>query len=386
MVYDIQRKKRPVLLLSVRMFLFLNLLLLFVTKSEGLARDKMRPILNSGSTATYLYGKLQRAESLFGSGLLPPVVIADGEAKSALEKVLWNQFGMATLSGGDVVDREDVLGSGGFMVPVNANLQDTLVFLDATREVSSEEDSSPFSAIFSALGGGEKKEGGRGGLLPFFNKKKQTKERANPPAASPIASMASPKPKDLDIEVVKAAVSNGALHVYVICESTNTNACTVALEKYASEIPCTVVSPEDGVNLQSPDSKWSSLRPQDLEGELTQPVAVVSGSSSREETDDDALITLRGKVKIEGDLSRHDLAEVCLQCALRLDRDEADGSSGGTRIVRVIPGGSGSVRMNADYFSRTGGKKAKERAGTVTSVDWGSTLACFGDVRDFPSI
>ena len=71
-------------------------------------------------------------------------------------------------------------------------------------------------------------------------------------------------------------------------------------------------------------------------------------------------------------------------------------------MVRVAPLGGGegasveaTERPNEDYFSRTGGKKAKAKAGTVASVDWTRTLACLlsknhegggtsGRVKDFP--
>ena len=100
-------------------------------------------------------------------------------------------------------------------------------------------------------------------------------------------------------------------------------------------------------------------------------------------------------------MSRHNLAEVVVQCSLRFvttttafdDDGFVSGSNPspipGVRVVRVSPYPNNydsktnlpttglDERSNDDYFSRTGGKVAKAVAGTVTSVDWIQTLQCF---------
>ena len=88
----------------------------------------------------------------------------------------------------------------------------------------------------------------------------------------------------------------------------------------------------------------------------------------------------------------------------KLPTDENSTTTHRIRIVRVSPSSatsSGSdddknnnynmqtVRPNEDYFSRTGGKKAKEKAGFVSSVDWTKTLDCYKNdgrtaIKSFP--
>ena len=157
------------------------------------------------------------------------------------------------------------------------------------------------------------------------------------------------------------------------------------------------------------DKSWSSVRPQDLEGELSQPIYVRDGSfdfdnnnsKSKSETRIAAASTITTAEKKSSSLSRHNLAEVVVQCSLRLITtttafDDDGFVSGndpspipGVRVVRVsqYPNNNDSKnnlspaeldeRPNADYFSRTGGNIAKAAAGTVTSVDWIETLQCF---------
>ena len=164
----------------------------------------------------------------------------------------------------------------------------------------------------------------------------------------------------------------------------------------------TIVSPDDGVVWgDDDDSKWNSLRPQDLEGELSQGISVRDGGSimlvdNGEVADGSeariaaatstAKSTFTASAAAAAALSRHDLAEVCVQCALRLPTTSSSSSiTSKIRVVRVTPCDEGqddstdelTERPNQDYFSRTGGEKAKKRAGIVTSVNWTNTLGCF---------
>ena len=115
--------------------------------------NSKRPIVSltgTGDVSGFLYGKLQRATSIYGSGLVGPataIVHGDKDLKELLptsiskiaspqkqlkdlDTMLWNQFGMATCEGS--VEREDLLTPMSYLKPKLCDLRDTLVFLDAT--------------------------------------------------------------------------------------------------------------------------------------------------------------------------------------------------------------------------------------------------------------
>jgi hypothetical protein len=334
---------------------------------------------------------------------------------------------------------------------------DTIVFFDVTTSTNSD----------GGSGGGI-----IGGMLSSIFSKKQellSSTRSPPPPPPPPRP-----PPQLDIELIKAAITGGAAQVYIVCESDDTKYCVDTLKEnkeinsnIGSSSICrpiiTIVSPDDDVVLGTcsssirsessaaaaaavvDDKSWTSVRPQDLEGELSQSIYVRDGSfdfdfdldfdldldldfdnnnKSKSETRIAAAAAAAAPSTVAVQyLARHNLAEVVVQCALRLITttdtfDDVDGdiiSSGSTtttttsptRVVRVSPSPpsspsvSGSInnddnnlsaaendtststsvgldeRPNADYFSRTGGKIAKAIAGTVTSVDWTDTLQCF---------
>ena len=367
----------------------------------------------------FLYGKLQRATALYGSGLLGPATatingekdmkeLSAAKAKGgkeqiqSLNKMLWNQFGMATVEGS--IEREDLFWKDSNTImykPILAELQDTIVFLDVT------------SCNNQGSGGGG---GGIGGMISsFFPSPKKQELSSTPSRTQP--------PPQLDIELIKAAITGGA-QIYIVCESDNTKYCVETIKQQinveSTTCPITIVSPDDGVVLNSSssssdgnvvnDKSWSSVRPQDLEGELSQPIYVRDGSfdfdsnnidKSKSETRIAAASAIITAEKKSSTLSRHNLAEVVVQCSLRFvttttafdDDGFVSGSNPspipGVRVVRVSPYPNNydsktnlpttglDERSNDDYFSRTGGKVAKAVAGTVTSVDWIETLRCF---------
>ncbi|OEU17913.1 hypothetical protein FRACYDRAFT_238343 [Fragilariopsis cylindrus CCMP1102] len=372
----------------------------------------------------FLYGKLQRATALYGSGLLGPATAtingekdmkelsaANAKAKGgkeqiqSLNKMLWNQFGMATVEGS--IEREDLFWKDSNTIlykPILAELQDTIVFLDVT------------SCNNQGSGGGG--GGGIGGMISSFFPSPKKQELSSTPSRIQVP------PPQLDIELIKAAISGGA-QIYIVCESDNTKYCVETIKEQinveSTLCPITIVSPDDGVvlnssssssdgNIVNDDKSWSSVRPQDLEGELSQPIYVRDGSfdfdknnidKSKSETRIAAASTITTAEKKSSSLSRHNLAEVVVQCSLRLvttttafdDDGFVSGNNPspipGVRVVRVSPYPNNNdsknnllpaeldERPNADYFSRTGGKIAKAAAGTVTSVDWTETLQCF---------
>mmetsp|Transcript_30563 Transcript_30563/g.72097 ORF Transcript_30563/g.72097 Transcript_30563/m.72097 type:complete len:446 (-) Transcript_30563:98-1435(-) len=400
-----------------------------------------RPLVSltgSGDVSGFLYGKLQRATSLYGSGLtgpatavvhgdrdtselLPPSVVASssGDALGHLDRMLWNQFGMATCEGS--VDREDLLTEPSYLKPRLADLKDTMIFLDATT-----------TSMGKSKGNQGGPGSGRGGLEGFFSllggKKEKPQTSSTPTPSAQRKTKQKGKHCWVDVDLVRCAMVRGS-QVFVVCESHDTIHCARALNKCLREIGednhnddhlvATIVSPEEGVTLggaepDQDDSAWESLRSQDLEGELSQAISVrdatrdfVSAAGDGLESDNGSRARLAAAssdyVPTQGlSLSRHDLAEVCVQCALRLPSGpNGNGNSQRLRVVRVIPCGTDQTgegssewteRPNQNYFSMMGGKKSKAREGTVSSVNWVNTLAPLvvcdngdgGSVRDFP--
>lgn len=460
---------------KTRLHLFLALLVLAWVREaavNGLSSSNANPkrpivsLTGEGDVSGFLYGKLQRATSIYGSGLTGPATAIIHGSKDVsellpreissianpqrqlkdLENMLWNQFGMATCEGS--VEREDLLTPMSYLKPKLCELKDTLVFLDATTSGMGKKQAN--------LNGGV---GGLGGLFSSFLPGKQAPKQPQR-QQKPTATDISAKNCWLDIDLIRSAVTRGS-GVFVVCESQDTEHCAKALAdcmnslgKDANNSIVTLIAPDDNVKLGDLDeSKWNSLRPQDLEGELSKTISVRDGTAeylstileeepeseetpanigfkrTREErlaaaySDDvmppppppqasesltkgsEARMAAASNFKPPSNLSRHDLAEVCVQCALRLpisttSSSDDSSSSSNVRVVRVAPivteenteqSSLGTERPNQDYFTLTGGLKAKAKAGVVSSVDWTRTLSCFatsGDasssIKEFP--
>ena len=450
------------------------------SSEEALLRP-MISLTGAGDVSGFLYGKLQRATSIYGSGLIGPataIVHGDKDTREllpkriagitnqqkqlkSLEKMLWNQFGMATCEAS--VEREDLLTPMSYLKPRLCEVRYTLMFLDATT--TGMRSNSGGSKRAGGVGGGV--VDGIGGLFASFLPKAPAQQQPQqsqppPPAAEETDPTDSSEGGWIDSDLIQSAVPRGS-SIFVVCESQDTERCAKALAECMEAIGddndsiITLVSPDDNVSLTgTEDARWNSLRPQDLEGELSQTVTVRDGTAdcfvaeededqyydddddddertkpsfkkTREERlaaayDEDIMPPLDGdkknnkkanhkKKKSDIDrgsearlaaasadyynkptpgatISRHDLAEVCVQCALRLPTSAADAATAHrVRVVRVTPVVStgadddptdnGTERPNRDYFTMTGGPKAKARAGVVNSVDWARTLSCF---------
>lgn len=433
------------------------------SKSKS-APPVFRPMVSltgEGDVSGFIYGKIQRATSIYGSGLIGPataIVHGDKDRNELLpksfasivrqtpqrqlkdlENMLWNQFGMATCEAS--VEREDLLTPMSFLKPRLCELQYTLLFLDVTTTSIKPKKNN------NAKGGG----GGLGGLFSSMLSKKdsQQQQQQQPPAPDETET------GDfwLDVDLVRSAVTRGS-NVFVVCESKDTEDCTKALENCMASLGgeegdksnnsiITLIAPDENVSLggvdDNDDARWNSLRPQDLEGELSQAVSVRDGTADffKKQKDEEKETAVSpppaaplkpesgfkrtreerlaaaysedvvpsssssgggGDQKKSGDsdtlsssstpkhskLSRHDLAEVCIQCALRLPSSSTNENENQPRIrvVRVTPRSleeEGTERPNQNYFSMTGGPKAKAKAGVVTSVDWVQTLSCFAN-------
>mmetsp|Transcript_20554 Transcript_20554/g.51109 ORF Transcript_20554/g.51109 Transcript_20554/m.51109 type:complete len:446 (-) Transcript_20554:138-1475(-) len=435
----------------IRSYLWSTLLVLSwireaaVSGLSSSSSNPKRPIVSltgEGEVSSFLYGKLQRATSLYGSGLCGPATAVFHGSKDVsqllpreistiaspqkqlkdLENMLWNQFGMATCEGS--VEREDLLTPMSYLKPKLCELKDTLVFLDATT-----------------TGMGKKQSNGGGGLGGLFSSILPGKPGAKQPLRQQKTASVDTSTKNgwLDIDLVRSAVSRGS-GIFVVCESQDTESCAKALADCMASLGedvndsiVTLIAPDDNVRLgDSSESRWNSLRPQDLEGELSKTVSVRDGTdeylSQMEEVHEaekptfkrtreerlaaayaedvlppqssesvakgsEARMAAAENFKPPVNLSMHDLAEVCVQCALRLP---ITSSSGNVRVVRVTPidaeegqesSSLGTERPNMDYFTLTGGPKAKAKAGTITSVDWPKVLSCFAtdsSVKEFP--
>ena len=76
--------------------------------ASGARAARTRTVVAGGNGASYLYGKLQRVAALPGATLDDPVALARNT--KPLEKVLWGQFGMATVSYSVPPDRVEAAG------------------------------------------------------------------------------------------------------------------------------------------------------------------------------------------------------------------------------------------------------------------------------------
>ena len=79
--------------------------------ASGARAARTRTVVAGGNGASYLYGKLQRVAALPGATLDDPVALA--RDTKPLEKVLWGQFGMATVSYSVPPDRVEAAGDLG---------------------------------------------------------------------------------------------------------------------------------------------------------------------------------------------------------------------------------------------------------------------------------
>ena len=307
---------------------------LILASSDALLQDVTASpvVVGGGAVAAALYGKLQRAESVFGSGLSRPFLVASEQETKAVDKVLWRSFCMASVMTADALSREAFVARRGRVDTAGA----PLYFLDATG----------FDAASS-----------RAPALklpwPFAAPEAPEAVTASPRSAAPV---------DVDLLRTLANSGNPDAHAYVLAADV---ACAASWMEALDEVPslsATIVAPAEGVGLVA-DAGWASKRPQDLEGELSTSVSVAPGL-------DDPDATPTGGLQVE------DLAEVAIQCALRLPREPC-------RVVRVAGGGQLSTRPNANYFAQIGGELSKAREGDVDSVDWVATLAALGEpVRD----
>lgn len=301
------------------------------TLPERAAPAAGRPIVTGGATANLVFGKIQRAAQLPGSRLAANPIAAVAN-QGALDSLLWGSFAMSNTPKADIYDREDL--------DQLRSLANSLLFVDAT--------SAPAAAGFA---------------FPGFGKKKSAA-----PGAAP----------ELDAALLETAAARGATHAFVLLEgAAQLPACTALLGALPG-LCATVIAPEANVALASTKG-WVCPPLQDHEGALLGALAVRDGWEPA--ADDSAEGRLAAEAPASGSLAREDLAELVVQCALRLSRTGAEGAPA-LRVLRVSPAASErKERPVANYDTVIGGPKSRQRAGTVLSGDWSELLAPFGVVR-----
>ena len=350
--------------------------LVAATRTASALKPLASPVVIGGTTGAVtaaLYGKLQRMESVFDSGLGRPALVGSEKLVRQTDKILWRAYSMASVTPGDVVPKVDFIKFRGLLGSAAP-----LYFVDSTgfQQAASQEKGlfdalpNPFGGKPSsgkpkpkkpAPGGGLKLPslpnpfgggGGGGGnpleaLLPP-NRNENFMGSETVKKSAPVPPPPSSKPGAPDAQLLQALTTAPDGACYVLTSSEGVEACEEALAAYPS-LKATIIAPATGVALSS-DGDWVSARPQDLEGELVAPVAL--GESG------------------DGSLDVQDLAEVAIQASLRLSRDVE------RRIIRVVSsGGAASTRQNENYFTNLGGEKAAQREGDVTSVDWTATFS-----------
>ena len=320
----------------------------------------------NGAVTAALYGKLQRMESVFDSGLGRPALVGSERLVRQTDKILWRAYSMASVTPGDVVPKVDFIKFRGLLGSAAP-----LYFVDSTGfKQSASQEKGLFDGLPNPFGGGggakpkpkPKKQSSGGGLqLPNPFGSKNPLEALLPPnrnenfmgaepatKGAPVAPAPETKPGAPDAQLLQALTTAPDGACYVLTSSEGVEACEEALAQYPT-LKATIIAPATGVSLSS-DGDWVSARPQDLEGELVAPVAI--GDEG------------------EGSLDVQDLAEVAIQASLRLSRDVE------RRTIRVVSsGGAAATRQNENYFTSLGGENAKKREGDVTSVDWTATFS-----------
>ena len=281
-------------------------------------------VIGTSDYSNVLFGKLQRAAALWGTNLgEPTTILRPGDKGQRLNKCLWDQFYMANPGGDGTLSQDDLTARLSYY----NDLKDTLVFFDAVTP---------------------KEEGGFS--LPFMKKKE-----------------VDPTPT-IDPEILDCAVERGCAHIYVLSSPEALAGCSQALEAYNGRVASTIICLEQGVTM-NPTKDWTTSRPQTMEGEFIGSVAL------RKYNADDPATWRLGKATIPVE----DVVEVMIHVALRTDREFNEYS----RLVQVAPSDDALVeRLNADYFTLTGGQKARELAGTVQSVaSWENFLSPLGEVN-----
>ena len=290
-----------------------------------------RPVITGGSTANLLFGKLQRAAQLPTTRLAKnPCAAVDDQGK--LESLLWSSFAMSSLPAADALKRSELSTSRA--------LESGLLFLDAL----------PAEA---------------GGWQPFGGGKKAAKDGEAP---------------RLDRSAIELAAARGAQHAFVLLKGDAAILECVALLE-SLPLCATLIAPEEGITVASTPG-WVCEPLQDHDGSLLGPLAVRDGWDAPASALLPSSAAAASRTGTGTTLAREDIAELAVQCALRLARTPAEGCPP-LRVLRVSRGLGGLTdRPRNTYDAVIGGPKTRARLGRVSSADWSGLLGPFGVVRE----
>ena len=293
---------------------------------------KAKPvIIGTSDYSNILFGKVQRAASLFGPNLSQPfAIVSKGDSTQKLDKCLWNKFCMANSGPAGVEEENDIIRPLTGWIP-QGNLKDCIIFADAASPPP-----PPTSGV---------------AMLNSF----LFQQKSNSPPTGQRSKI-----RELNKDLLKVAVERECAHVYVLSNAASLASCIATLQEtcVAHGTPCTILALEANTTLETTPG-WTSSRPQDMMGELSVPVELQLCSDEQ-------------KPETPRTFPAEDAAEVMLQVSVRTSRSPENL----LRIIQLKSGGELEGRANADYFTLVGGKKARARAGSVLSVtSWETVLS-----------
>jgi hypothetical protein len=207
----------------------------------------------------------------------------------------------------------------------------------------------------------EAKGAGFGSLqLPFGRKKK------SPGEGGPS-----------DLAVLDAAGARGASHAFLLVDAADVDETLAAVERLGSRPPTTVIAPSAGVSCV-PTKGWVQKPIQDHEGVLVGGVVLRPGYEYDDDGNGRQVSLDTASDGGQSLLPLEDLAEVAVQCALRLSHTEEEGAPP-LRVVRVSADDRTlAERPVVNYDTVIGGPKFRASQGTVSSADWTEMLKPFG--------
>ena len=104
---------------------------------------------NNGAVTAALYGKLQRMESVFDSGLGRPALVGSEKLVRQTDKILWRAYSMASVTPGDVVPKVDFIKFRGLLGSAAP-----LYFVDSTGfKQSASQEKGLFDSLPNPFGG-----------------------------------------------------------------------------------------------------------------------------------------------------------------------------------------------------------------------------------------
>jgi hypothetical protein len=243
-------------------------------------------ILGTSDYSSILFGKIQRAASLFGTNLCQPrTILSEGDYRQDLENCLWHKFGMATSGSIGTLKEKDILSSTSPCISLG-DLTDSLIFIDAA---SSANDKNLKPNLLEQA------------VASLQNDMKQ--EVHSIPTQS--------RRRAINQELLSFFVDRKCAHVYVLSDHASLSTTISILNQHcvSNNVACTILTLGSNVALKS-TSGWVCSRPQGLKGELTGPVELVSWKKHIRPS------TYFGSAAFPVE----DAAEVMLQVALRVDR------------------------------------------------------------------